>query len=112
MTYKYIYKTPEEFDDLILESDGEYLTKLIFLNSSDLKKINNDAKFKNLDIFEITKNWLDIYFKGEIPNFTPKYKLYNLSDFTMEVIEYINASHLYSRQLRKNENYKNVRNLI
>lgn len=38
MTYKYIYKTPEEFDDLILESDGEYLTKLIFLNSSDLKK--------------------------------------------------------------------------
>ena len=89
MTYKYIYKTPEEFDDIILESDGEYLTKLIFLNSSDLKKTNNDAKFKNLDIFEITKNWLDIYFKGEIPNFTPKYKLYNLSDFTMEVIEYI-----------------------
>ena len=89
MMYSYIYKTPAEFDDIILESDGEYLTKLVFLNSNDVDKLSKEAKFKDLKIFEITKKWLDIYFKGETPNFTPKYKLYNLSDFTMEVIEYI-----------------------
>ncbi len=89
MMYKCIYKTPDDFDNIIMESDGEYLTKLVFLNSKDLEKVNKDSKFKNLEIFAITKKWLDIYFKGDIPDFTPKYNLYNLSNFTMDVIEYI-----------------------
>ena len=89
MIYKCIYKTPNEFDDIVMESDGKFLTKLIFLNSSDSEKLSNDAEFKNLKIFSITKKWLDIYFNGDIPDFTPEYKFYNLSYFTMEVIEYI-----------------------
>lgn len=68
MIYSYIYKTSVEFDDIILESDKEFLTKLVFLNSSDVYKLSKEAKFKDLRIFEITKKWLDIYFKGEIPN--------------------------------------------
>ena len=87
MMYKCIYKTPDDFGDIIMESDGEYLKKLVFWNSKDL--VNKDSKFKNLELFAITKKWLDIYFKGDIPDFTPKYKLYNLSNFTMDVIEYI-----------------------
>lgn len=89
MIYKSIYKTPNEFDDIVMESDGKFLTKLIFLNSSDSEKLSNDAEFKNLKIFSITKKWLDIYFNGDILDFTPEYKFYNLSYFTMEVIEYI-----------------------
>lgn len=89
MIYKCIYKTPNEFDDIVMESDGKFLTKLIFLNSSDSEKLSKDAEFKNLKIFSITKKWLDIYFNGGIPDFTPEYKFYNLSYFTMEVIEYI-----------------------
>ena len=33
------------------------------------------------------KKWLDIYFEGKIPSFTPKYKIYNLTPFRKKVID-------------------------
>ena len=30
MTYKYMYQTPENFSNMIMNSDGEYLTGLFF----------------------------------------------------------------------------------
>ena len=38
MIYKYAYKTPEKFSDVIMNSDGEYLTGLWFVNSRDTSK--------------------------------------------------------------------------
>ena len=38
MNYKWFYKTPEEFDDIYLTSDGKYLTGLWFENSKDALK--------------------------------------------------------------------------
>jgi len=44
MTYRWIYISPKEFSKIILESDGEYLTKLVFDNSKDINKLSKDAK--------------------------------------------------------------------
>lgn len=35
----------------------------------------------------IYKKWLDIYFSGKVPNFTPKYRINNIVIFRKEVID-------------------------
>lgn len=88
MKYKYIYKTKDNFDDIILLSDGFYLTGLYFINSYTLPKdideyiLNND-----LDIFKDTYLYLDQYFNKEITTIKIKYKLDNISPFTKEVLD-------------------------
>ena len=89
--YKYIYKTKGEFSNIILTSDGDYLTSLWFENSKDSNKHMMDYIEKELEIFKETSNWLDMYFSGKNPNFTPKYKLDNLSSFRKDVIDIMNS---------------------
>lgn len=91
MTYKWKYKTPLGFDDIMLNSDGKYLTGLWFINANDSKKHDENCLEKNLAIFKETCKWLDIYFSGEAPNFTPKYKINNLTEFRKEVIDIMNS---------------------
>lgn len=81
MLYRCTYKTPKEFDDIILESDGKCLTALIF-NQNNVK-VDNDT----LPIFNETCNWLDIYFSGKEPTFTPKYRIDSQTEFRKEVID-------------------------
>lgn len=83
MTYSLRYKTPVGFDDIVLYSDGEYLTGLIFDNDK------TDFNYKKLDVFDETIKWLDIYFSGNNPNFTPKYKI-KLTDFEQQVTDIMN----------------------
>lgn len=91
MTYKYMYQTPGEFSNMLMNSDGEYLTGLWFEDSRDSSKHIIDCKEKYLEIFRETSKWLDIYFSGAIPNFTPKYKVKNLTPFRQEVIYIMNS---------------------
>lgn len=35
MTYKCCYKTPENFDNILMSSDGEYITGLCFVGTND-----------------------------------------------------------------------------
>lgn len=91
MIYKWIYKTPDGFDDMVMISDGEYLTGLLFDNSRDVSKCIIDCEKKKLPIFEETSKWLDIYFSGNEPNFIPKYKINNLTPFRSEVIDIMNS---------------------
>ena len=88
--YKTIYKTPKGFSDIIINSDGEYITGLWFEGSRDSLKHKLDCEEKELPIFEETKNWLDIYFNGKEPQFTPKYKIENLTPFRKDVIDIMN----------------------
>ena len=88
--YKTTYKTPEGFSDIIMNSDGEYITGLWFEGSRDTLKHKLDCEEKELPIFEETKNWLDIYFNGKEPQFTPKYKIENLTPFRKDVIGIMN----------------------
>lgn len=41
----------------------------------------------DLPIFKETSRWLDTYFSGEEPDFTPKYKLAVLTPFRKQVID-------------------------
>ena len=90
MTYKWIYKTPPQFDDILINSDGESLTGLWFDKSKDAAKHNADCEKKELDVFRDTCRWLDIYFHGKQPDFIPKYKIEKLTDFKKEVINIMN----------------------
>lgn len=63
--------------DILLTSDGEYLTGLVFVGSKDMRKHNKDLMQADLKIFDETINWLNIYFSGKEPNFIPKYKVLN-----------------------------------
>lgn len=90
MVYKWLYKTPNNFDDIILNSDGNYLTGLWFVGSRDSLKHSLNCIEEKLPIFEETIKWLDIYFSGNNPNFTPKYKINNLTPFREMVTNIMN----------------------
>lgn len=71
MEYTSHYASP--LGGITLGSDGESLIGLWF----DGQKYFEDAldrqhQIKELPIFDETKEWLDIYFAGSIPDFTPK----------------------------------------
>lgn len=87
MSYRFMYKTPERFSDIILTSDGENLTGLYFEDSKDSSKHTTRCKEKDLAIFRQTGHWLDIYFRGQTPDFTPQYKLAGLTPFRQDVID-------------------------
>lgn len=85
--YKSIYKTPEDFSDITLTSDGNFLTGLWFDDSYDDAKHNYKYEEKELKIFDDAKAWLDSYFSGNRPNFTPKYKIDGITPFAKEVYD-------------------------
>lgn len=91
MTYTHRYKTPDGFDDILMNSDGEVLTGLWFEKSSDEKKHDLHGMYngteKACSVFRETCRWLDIYFSGQNPDFTPPYRIENLTAFRSEVIK-------------------------
>lgn len=84
------YKTPKKYTNIIMSSDGEYLTGLWFEKSKKSLKTAKKYEEKKLDIFEKTIKWLDIYFSGKNPDFIPQYKLKNLTPFRSQVLEIVN----------------------
>lgn len=88
--YKCKYITPDNFSNIIMNSDGKYLTGLWFEGSKDSLKHITNCEEKELPIFKETSEWLNIYFKGETPNFTPKYKINDLTPFRKEVTDIMN----------------------
>ena len=85
--YNWLYKTPDDFDDMIMNSDGEYLTGLYFIGSKDAEKHITDCQKQELPIFQETCKWLDLYFSGKNPNFIPKYRIENVTTFRKEVLD-------------------------
>lgn len=91
MIYSCKYKTPNDFSNIIINSDGENLMGLWFENSKDSSKHITGCEKEDLEIFKETRKWLDIYFSGKVPKFTPKYKIANLTPFRRDVIEIMNS---------------------
>ena len=54
---------------MLLESDGEYLTGLRFGEESE------HSASSDLPVFREAGRWLDVYFSGMIPDFTPPMRL-------------------------------------
>ena len=85
MEYTYPYKS--SLGEITLASDGNALTGLWFDGQkyfADSLDKNNEKK--SLPIFDETTRWLDIYFSGSIPDFTPKIKM-KTTDFRKAVWE-------------------------
>lgn len=85
--YKWHYSTPEGFDDLLLLSDGKVLTGLWFVGSHNEGKYTINSKEKDILVFRDICRWLDIYFSGQQPNFTPTYRIDDLTPFRKKVSE-------------------------
>ena len=104
MVYK--YETPKEFSNIIMTIDGEYLTSLRFESSKNVIEYKN-CKEKELSVFKETARWLDIYFSGKVPDFTPKYKIENLTPFRKETIDIMNTI-----EFGKTITYKKIAKII
>ena len=85
MTFTSIYTTPAAFDNLLMTSDGNVLTSLHFVKSRSAVVSNNA-----LPIFKDVSRWLDIYFSGREPDFTPNYRIDNATPFRKDVLEILN----------------------
>ena len=87
---KYLYRTPEGFSDLWLTGDDGLLTGLWFEGSRDtLKHRQNSevAQETGASFFADTIRWLDLYFCGKQPDFTPAYRVDHLTLFRKEVLD-------------------------
>ena len=85
MQYINHYKSP--IGGITLGSDGENIIGLWF----DGEKYFGDTLYeqteeKELPVFDLTKQWLDIYFSGNEPDFIPPIKEYG-SEFRLTVWE-------------------------
>lgn len=92
MIYKHRYITPEGFDNLLIQVKDDLLTGLWFEGSHEGDKQTNlsiePIQESSLSpVLRDTCRWLDIYFTGCQPNFTPQYRIDNLTSFRKEVSE-------------------------
>ena len=70
MEYIHHYMSP--LGGITIASDGEALTGLWFDGQKYFEaNLFEEHEEKRLEIFDITDKWLDIYFSGKEPDFTP-----------------------------------------
>ena len=70
MEYIHHYMSP--LGGITIASDGEALTGLWFDGQKYFEaNLSVEHEEKRLEIFDITDKWLDIYFSGKEPDFTP-----------------------------------------
>lgn len=86
MTFAHLYTTPDGFDNLLLQSDGEFLTGLHFVKTFPETSQKPPLTPRTPQCLLNTVNWLDIYFSGHQPNFTPAYQIDNITPFRKEVL--------------------------
>ena len=90
MIFRCGYKTPDGFDDLVMESDGEVLTGLWFECGRDAARRASDSHggiaASDIRAFHDTRRWLDAYFSGRRPDFSPPYRVIGATPFRSEVV--------------------------
>ena len=83
MKYVNYYQSP--LGNILLAADETGLTGLWFEGQKYYAKgLNTDFMTKKIPVFEETKHWLDIYFSGNEPDFTPPLHLVG-NDFQEDV---------------------------
>ena len=71
MTYLFDYNSP--LGKITMASNGEALSGLWFEGQKYFKaSVKGEGEKKSLPIFDEAIKWLDIYFSGKKPDFTPK----------------------------------------
>ncbi|MBQ6120043.1 MAG: methylated-DNA--[Clostridia bacterium] len=85
MDYINHYSSP--LGEIILASDGEALTGLWFAGQQyEGSTLAAEHGEKDLPVFDETRRWLDVYFTGKVPGFTPPLRLRG-TDFRKTVWE-------------------------
>lgn len=85
MEYTSHYNSP--LGGITLASDGDALIGLWFDGQKYFADaLDADYEEKDIPVFEQTKKWLDVYFAGKEPEFTPELKM-KTTDFRKEVWE-------------------------
>lgn len=81
--YQWLYQTPPEFDNLLLESDGHFLIGAHFTAATDLA----DAAHLAIPPQPLVRAilWLDCYFAGRHPGPLPPYRLPGVTPFRQAV---------------------------
>ena len=72
---------------MMMMSDGDVLTGLHFVDSRKVSKVCRDYVERELPVFRETRRWLDEYFGGREPDFTPPYRIDGLTPFRKDVID-------------------------
>ncbi len=90
----YLYPTPEGFDDLLISTDGKALTGLWFAGSRDENKhplgvVETRHGTSLPPVIHDTYRWLDLYFTGRQPDFTPVYRMEGLTPFRKAVLDIV-----------------------
>ncbi|MST88101.1 methylated-DNA--[protein]-cysteine S-methyltransferase [Sharpea azabuensis] len=88
--YNY-YQTPASFDDLVMVSDGVFLTGLYFTCDPHLDKQAITLSKRDLEIFKMTRAWLDAYFLHHECGQCPPIKIEHATAFQQEVYEILKA---------------------
>lgn len=83
------YTTPEGFSDIILTSDGMFLTGLYFESPVKAEDFSHFEKENDLPAFGVTEKWLNEYFGGKRPDFTPDINLSVLTPFQRQTLEIV-----------------------
>lgn len=74
MNYFSYYQGP--LGQMLMTSDGSHLLSLDFEDGKYIpKELKNFQDKSDLAVFIQTKRWLDLYFKGQVPDFLPPTKL-------------------------------------
>lgn len=88
MTATQLYRTPDGFDDLLLSTDGEVLTGVLFAGSPDSEKVPQGEPLpRPVPVLTETAAWLDRYFSGGIPGPLPSYRIAGLTAFRQDVTD-------------------------
>lgn len=86
MDYTCHYNSP--LGSITLASDGKALTGLWFEGQKYFAQtLGKENIFGNLPVFSRAARWLDIYFSGEEPDFTPLLSISNMTNFRRRVCE-------------------------
>ena len=107
---EYIHHYISFLGDITVASDGEELTGLWFDGQKYFAcRHEEEHEEKQLPIFDKIDEWLDIYFHGKAPNFTPNVnlKIINGTDFQKTVWKII-----FSIPYGKTMTYSEIANLI
>lgn len=76
MINNYIHHYQSPLGGITVASDGRYLIGLWFDGQKFFADtIDENAPEKDLPVFEKADRWLDIYFSGQTPDFTPPLKI-------------------------------------
>ncbi len=72
MAMEYIFPYSSPIGSITLASDGQALTGLWFDGQRFFaENLSKEHQVANLPIFDETTAWLDLYFGGKVPDFTP-----------------------------------------